>query len=66
MILCMNCGRQDYYIKVTAIKQVEKYSESGQCFDMSPHVVGSENIPRCPNCHREVKFFKDGDDNANK
>lgn len=59
MILCMNCGKQDYYIKKLNITMDVSYTESGNCIGEKKHNERLENVPRCPKCHREVKLFKD-------
>lgn len=61
MILCMNCGKVDTYrLTARAIKRMY-FNETGECVseEDTGTVYQSDQVPRCPNCGRVVKLFKD-------
>lgn len=62
MILCMMCGKVDTY-RLTAHTVKDMYfNEVGECVgEKSARTVYprmNEQSPRCPNCGRVVKIFK--------
>lgn len=63
MILCMNCGKVDTYrLTARAIKKMY-FNETGECVgEKSERTIYpnlNDQVPRCPNCGRVVKLFKD-------
>lgn len=58
MILCMNCGKQEFYVQRKTISRLEIFSENGKCKEL-PNDKIKYSEPRCPKCGRYVRFFKD-------
>ena len=61
MILCMNCGKQELYAKRKTISRLELFNEDGEHKESTRDWV-KYGEPRCPNCGRYVKFFKDAEE----
>ena len=58
MILCRNCGKENTYKVRQILTREIIYGESGCLYDLK-FVSKKEGKPRCPECGRLVKFFKD-------
>jgi len=58
MIICRKCGKvKNYKVRQIVTREVI-YGESGIIRDIK-FVSKKESNPRCPECGRLVKFFKD-------
>lgn len=58
MILCPKCGKVRTYKVRQTVTRENIYSESGWMYD-SEFVNEGKGQPRCTECGRVVKFFKD-------
>ena len=58
MIICRKCGKVKAYKARQIVTREVIYGESGMVRDIK-FVSKKEGKPRCIKCGREVKFFKD-------
>lgn len=61
MIICPKCGKVNKYGIKEFYHRTGIFDERGECIDTTEDVGDKYGQPRCLECGRMVKFFKDPD-----